>query len=173
MKKPLIKKGKDPLRKNVTKNLKEIINIINEALRTYKREKNDSGNFIENKGLDISEFKKPVMNKKRNGSNQKLCDGLKVYSVLAKEITDYCWVDIGFQAGEREHSTMLWHFRQYESLYSTDKAFRAMADYCRVKAEGIFNSRIVKRESVVDKCNSLIEQLPINTLQQLYTEYNP
>lgn len=166
MKKPLIKKGKDPEKKNVNKNLKEIINIINEALRCYKTE-------TENKGLDISEFRKPVMNKKRNGSNHKLCDGLKVYSVLAKEITDYCWVDIGFQAGEREHSTMLWHFRQYESLYSTDKEFRAMADYCRVKAEGIFNSRIVKRESVVDKCNSLIEQLPINTLQQLYTEYNP
>ena len=161
----LVKKHKTDNKLIMSGNLKDIIEIINSALIKYKTD-------TINEGLDISEFKKPVLNKKRNGSNNKLCDGLKVYSFLAKEILGYSWADIGFQAGEREHSTMLWHYRQFNSLYFTDKEFKKMADLCREKTIGMFNKKVNDREMVVDKCNSLIEQLPVNVLRKFYTQYN-
>lgn len=161
----LIKKHKQDNKLIMSGNLKDIIEIINSALIKYKTD-------TTNEGLDISEFKKPVLNKKRNGSNNKLCDGLKVYSFLAKQITGYSWAEIGFQAGEREHSTMLWHYKQFNGLYFTDKEFKRMADLCREKAIGMFNKKVNDRENVIDKCNSLIEQLPVNTLRKFYTQYN-
>jgi len=166
--KPIIKKSKDPTKKYVGKNLKEIIIVVNDALEKYKCKENEMNENL----LDISKFIEPVLNKKRTGSNRKLCDGLKIYSVLAKEITNYSWADIGFYAGEREHSTMLWHYNQYNTLFKTDFEFRNMAKYCREKVEGIFNNKIVKRENVVTKCNILIDELPVTKLQQFFIEYN-
>ena len=166
--KPIIKKSKDPTKKYVGENLKEIIIVVNNALEKYKCKESEINENL----LDISKFIEPVLNKKRTGSNRKLCDGLKIYSVLAKEITNYSWADIGFYAGEREHSTMLWHYNQYDTLFKTDFEFRNMAKYCREKVEGIFNNKIVQRENVVTKCNILIDELPVTKLQQFFIEYN-
>ena len=166
--KPIIKKSKDPTKKYVGKNLKEIIIVVNEALEKYKCKENEMNENL----LDISKFIEPVLNKKRNGSNRKLCDGLKIYSVLAKEITNYSWADIGFYAGEREHCTMLWHYNQYDGLFKTDFEFRKMARHCREKVEEIFYNKIVHRQNVVTKCNTLIDELPVAKLQQFFIEYN-
>ena len=164
IKRNITNKYKEDAEKIISSNLNEIIRIVNKALITYKTE-------TENKNLDISKFKKPVLNKKRNGSNNKLCDGVKVYAFLAKQITGYSWKDIGFAAGEREHSTMLWHYRQYDTFYFTDREFKKMADYCRETVIGIFNKKANDRETVVDKCNSLVERLPIEDLRKIYSEY--
>lgn len=164
MKRPFIKNNKERKKQNISKNLKEIIHIVNEALLTYKTE-------TQNENIDISEFKTGLL-KKRNGSNSIVCDGLKVYAVLARETTDYCWSDIGREAGERDHSTLLWHYRGYEAIYKTDKDFRLMANSCKVKVEELFNIKILKIESVVDKYTKIIDELSVNALQKLHTEYN-
>ena len=114
----------------------------------------------------------PGKSKKRKGSGRDLCDGLKIFAFISRTLTKHRFHDIGLIAGNRKHSTMLFHYKQYEGIYKTDLSFRTLADQCFLAAKLKLDEDVKLKENARDTFNLLLAQLPAETIKELFTKHN-